>query len=542
MDAPDLIEALRDPAAWPRPVDEVGFLQTHISLLFFVGEHVYKVKKTLQLPFLDASTLARRKQLCEDEVRLNARLAPDTYLGVVPIVRDPSGRLAVGASGEAVEYAVEMKRLPAERMLERLLERGAVDNALMNTLARRLADFHAQAATGPGVDEHGSPEVVRRNVLENFTETARFVGDTIPARVHEFLRSRAEARCDEHAALFEQRVRDGRIRDGHGDLHGSNICYLRPDELVIYDCIEFSDRFRCGDIACDIAFLAMDLDRRGFPAFGRYFVHRYAKHAHDPELEGLMPFYKAYRALVRFKVSSFLSAEEEVPAEDRAAARHTAMSYAHLAAAYDLPPAIVLMCGLPACGKTWCAERVAPYLDPGVLSSDVIRKQLAGIPLGTRHEGAYEEGIYSPEAKRRTYATLLERALELVRKGRTAVIDATFLTRAFRAPYLAAARQHGIPLVLVHIHTPEEVIAERMERRANDPREASDATFGVYLAARDKFEPPDEFPPEQVVDFDSPDSIGGSAEALGLAVVERRVQALSDLPSPACTERRFDRQ
>lgn len=539
MDPQELIAALQEPSAWPEPPATVEHLQTHISIVFFVGEHVYKVKKELSLPFLDASTLERRRALCEEEVRLNARLAGDTYLGVVPIVRPiahgASGGLRVGGEGEVAEWAVHMRRLPSERMLDQLLARGEVDNRLMNAIAERLARFHASADTGTGVDEYGDPDAVRKNVLDNFAQTEGFVGQTFPAAVHAFLRERAETRLADLADVLQRRVDDGRVRDGHGDLHGSNVCYLAPPkgapedadgQLVIYDCIEFSDAFRCGDVACDLAFLAMDLDHRGFHAFGAYLAHRYAAHANDPELEELLPFYKGYRAMVRAKVASLLSTEAEVPAKQRDQARRTALSYTHLASAYELPPALILMCGLPACGKTWVAERVAPFLDPCVLSSDVVRKRMAGIPLGKRHKGAYEDGIYSPEAKRRTYATLLERGLEAVAAGRTAVVDATFGTRAFRAPYIEAAERLGVPLILVHVHADEAVIAERMERRAKDPNEASDATFQVYLAARERFEAPDEMRPEQVVDYNSVD---GVPEELGMAVVEARLRAFRAL-------------
>jgi uncharacterized protein len=524
MELGELIAALRRPEAWPAAgAREVGFLQTHISLLFFAGERVYKVKKPLRLPFLDYSTLERRRALCEEEVRLNRRLAPRTYLGVVPIARAPDGALVAGGRGEVVEHAVEMERLPAERMLEALLERGEVDNGMMTALAERLAAFHADAATGPGVDEHGTPEAIERLVLENLEETRRFAGDTIGAEVHALLERRSRAALEARRGLFARRVQAGRVRDGHGDLHASNVCFAPPEKggLVIYDCIEFSARFRCGDVASDLAFLAMDLDHRGFGAFGDYLARRYAEIAADAELGDLVGFYKGYRALVRAKVASLASVGEGLDAAQRARARREASGYAQLAAAYELPPAMILMCGLPASGKTWGARHVAPYLDPVVLSSDVHRKRVAGIPLGKRHEGAYEDGLYAPEMKRRTYASLLEHALAALREGRTAVVDATFSTRAFRAPFLAAAAREGFPLLLVHVHAPEDVIRARMERRARDPHEPSDATFAVYLAARGRFEPPDEVGAERVVCFEAVDA---PPEELGARVAERRAR------------------
>jgi predicted kinase len=226
--------------------------------------------------------------------------------------------------------------------------------------------------------------------------------------------------------------------------------------------------------------------------------------------------------MVRAKVAALRASAAEMPEEERAAARREASRYVQLAAAYELEPAMILMCGLPASGKSWAAQHVAPFLDPAVLSSDVRRKRLAGIPLATRHKGDYEGGLYAPELKQRTYESLLAGALAALGEGRTVVVDATFSTRAFRAPFLAAAERAGFPLFLVHVTAPERVIRERMERRARDPHEASDATFQVYLAARERFEPPEEIDPERVVEFEAVDA---APEELGALLAERRVAA-----------------
>lgn len=499
----DLARALREPAAYPLPVQEVGFLQTHTSMLFFAGERVYKVKKAVDLGFLDATTLERRRFFCEEEVRVNERLAPGIYLGVVPIVR-ANGGLRIGGEGEPVEYAVEMVRLPGERMLDRLLEAGEVDNARIEALASLLADFHARAATGPGVDEHGEPAAVARNVLENFDETERFTGSprTVSGALHGYLARRAEGFLDEERSLLARRVREGRIRDGHGDLHAGNICIL-GERIIAYDALEFAPRFRCADVACDLAFLCMDLDFRGFRGFSAYLARRYRERARDAELDLLLPFYKGYRAVVRAKVASIAAADPAVPANERERRRREAMRYWHLAASYELPPPLLLTCGLPGSGKSTAARQLAAPFEALVLRSDLRRKHLAGLPAAARAGAAFEEGIYAPDLTDRTYASLLADAEAALAEGRPVVVDATFQSRARREPFRALAERARAPFLVVHVTAPEEEIIRRLERRARERRDPSDADVEVYRRTRDRFEPPDELPAGRRLTFDS---------------------------------------
>jgi hypothetical protein len=520
----DLVEQLRRPAAYPQPPTEVSLRETHISYLFFAGERVYKVKKPVDLGFLDFSTLERRRHFCAEEVRLNRRLAPRTYLGVVPITRADDGSLQVAGAGEGevVEWAVEMIRLPQERMLDRLLDRGEIDNSHMNQLADRLVRFHAEAATGEGVNEHGSVESVGYNVLENFEQTRRFAGPLseqalVSPALHRFLEERARAFLDDRCPLLERRVAEGRIRDGHGDLWAGNICFTE-EGLVIYDCIEFADRLRCGDVACDLAFLAMDLDRRGYRAFARYLAKRYAEQSDDAELVSLLPFYKGYRAMVRAKVAGIRFVEtrdEGAPLEE---ARREAMRYFHLAAAYELGPSVVLTCGLPGTGKSWAARAVARPFEAVLASSDVRRKRLAGVPLHAHHREGWQKGLYAPELTDRTYASLLDEADQALLHGRTSVVDGTFSSRTRRAPFVELAQRRGAPLLVLLVSAGEETIRRRMAERSEDPEAVSDADLEVYRAAKETFEPPAELDARQVLDAPSGSE---SREELTARVLER---------------------
>ncbi len=471
-----LVLALSRPDAYPFGVDEVTLVETHISLLFFAGERVYKVKKPVRFPFVDYSTRERRRHYCGEEVRLNARLAPGVYRGVVPIARDRSGALRIGAGGEPVDFAVEMVRLPAEGMMDRLLERGELDNALLRSLAERLATFHEAAPTGPGIDEHAQPAALRRTLDENLAA----IGPRAPPAILARLSRELLGFVTREEAMLRARIAAHRIRDGHGDLHAGNVA-VTPQGLVIYDCIEFSDRLRCGDVAAEIAFLAMDLDRRGLPAHAAYLCRAYAERADDPGMAALLPFYKSCRALVRAVVAGLRPGD---------AARRDGQEYLHLALGYHLPPALVCIGGLPGTGKSTIARAVARPLRAGLHRSDVVRKQLLGLPLTDRWGGGYAEGPYREETTLRTYARLRELAEADLAAGRSAVLDATFSKSAERAAARALAAGRGVPFVLALVETPEETVVERLRRRASDAQEASDAGVDVYRRARAGFDAP----------------------------------------------------
>jgi hypothetical protein len=499
----ELVEALRQPGAYPHEPADVELAQTHISLVFLAGDRVYKVKKPVNLGFLDYTTLDRRRRFCEEEVRLNRRLAPDVYLGVVPITRAPDGSLHVGGSGETVEVAVEMRRLPAIRMLDSLLVSGAIDNEQMGALADLLVRFHSKAATGAGVDEHGTPEAIAFNVRENFEQTEAFAAPpglsagagarTVSPALHAFLSIAAGRFLAGERDLLERRVREGRIREGHGDLHAGNIC-LTGEGIKIYDSIEFAPRLRCGDVACDLAFLAMDLDHRGFRGFSRYLVRRYAERAGDVELERLLGFYKSYRAIVRAKVASFAAVEPELAPPEREQKRLEALRYFHLAAAYELPPVLILTCGLPASGKSTAARRLSAPFEAVILRSDTRRKVLAGLSPTQRASAGFGSGIYTPDMTERTYRSLLEDAEAALRAGRSVVVDASFSRAAQRKPFADLAETLGAPLLVAEAAAPEETIRARMAARTRDFGEVSDADFGVYLGMRQTYEPPHELP------------------------------------------------
>jgi aminoglycoside phosphotransferase family enzyme len=326
-----LLEALSAPRAYPHDTQEVGLVQTQISVVFLVGDFVYKVKKPVDFGFLDFTTLDKRRLYCQQEVALNSRLCPDTYLGVVAITQD-GDRFFVEGRGTAVEYAVKMRYLPPERMMDRLLQDEQVTPDMLERVADKLTDFHRQAEITEQLATIGGLDTVAQNVEENFVQTEAYVGQTISPGQYEKLRDYSYAFLEENAALFAKRVKAGRIRDCHGDLHAAHICF--NDGICIFDCIEFNDRFRYIDVANEVAFLAMDLDFHGRPDLSRHFVDAYVRVSGDRELLELLDFYKCYRAYVRGKVEGFKLGDPHISEEEKTRILAVARRYFELAESY----------------------------------------------------------------------------------------------------------------------------------------------------------------------------------------------------------------
>lgn len=488
-----IVAALSRPEAYPRRPTEVAVIETHVSAVFLAGSRVYKVKKPLRLAFLDFSTRALRERFCREEVALNADLAPGVYRGVVAIRRRDGG-LHVGGEGELVDWAVEMERLPSARMLDALLDRGHIDNEMLRSLAARLVAFHQGAHRGPEIDAFATPAAVRALLEENFAETDTLTGDAAPhavtSDVHDLVEAWALHFLREHEELLGARVRDGSVCEGHGDLHAGNICFrdARDGGLAIYDRIEFGPRFRCGDVGSDLAFLLMDLDRRGYRGFSDFLLREYVTRSGDVGLVDVIDLYKVYRAWVRGKVGALRAAQARGEAQARA--RADAMAYFNLAAGYAVPPSLVLLCGLPACGKSTVAAHLAAALDCVVLNSDHVRKRLAGVPAGETRRAAPGEGIYGAETTEATYRTLLADARDVIGRGRTAIVDAGFRRIDQRIPFLEMAAAWKAPCLIVHVAPDLDVVRARLAHRLAVGGSESDADVAVLEREVDAFEVP----------------------------------------------------
>ena len=325
-----VVEALMKPEAYDEEPGKIELTQTHISFVFLTRNFVYKVKKAIDLGFLDFTTLEKRRLFCEKELELNRRLCGGMYLEVVPINR--SNVIKIKGEGETVEYAVKMKRMPQESMMNKLLEENKVDSKLIDEIAKIIAEFHSKAETNRRINEFGSLAIIETNWKENFDQTREFAGKTISTEDFKLIRERIEHFMKNNVPLFEKRMAEGRVRDCHGDIHSGNI--FVTDRIYIFDAIEFNERFRYSDVAADVAFLAMDLEFKERTDLSDFFVERYVKYSEDQELMRFLPFYKCYRAYVRGKVVSFKLEDPSVGSEEKRAAMTEAKAYFKLASTY----------------------------------------------------------------------------------------------------------------------------------------------------------------------------------------------------------------
>lgn len=492
---PQLIAAMSLPDFYPEKPERVELIQTHISLIFIAGDVVYKVKKAVDFGFLDFTTLEKRKFYCGEELRLNRRLAPDIYLDTVEIVERPDGRLALGKPGRVVDYAVVMKKIPEARMLKKLLARKEIPVSVMERIARKVADFHNRAETGGRIDEIGGLETIRKNIEENFEQTRPFIDVTIPANQYDLIRSRALEFLERRKDLFRRRVENHRIRDCHGDLHLEHICLL-DQEIVIFDCIEFNERFRFEDVAAEVAFLAMDLDFNGYPAHGEAFVNAYISYSGDGDIRELLNFYKCYYAYVRGKVVGFKIHDAAVSQKEREEARETAGRYFDLACTCAVrleKPALILMAGLVGTGKSVLARNLASRLGAEILQMDALRKELLNIPATDHHYAEFGQGIYSDEISRRTYAEALDRAEGILKKGKPVIIDASYKRRGERLKAKSTAERLHVDFYVIECLCPEDVLKDRLEKRLSEAGEASDGRWEIYQAQKEDYDAINEF-------------------------------------------------
>lgn len=509
-----LIEQLADPAAYPHPAKDVAVFQTHISVVFLAGPLAYKLKKPVRLGFLDFSTPQLRRHFCEEEVRLNRRLAPHVYLGVVPVT-EQDGRLRVEGSGEPVEWAVKMVRLPDGASLLDRLKRGEVGEGQVRRVARFVADFHRTADGGPHVAEFGRFDVVAGNARENFTQAEPHVGVTLSRPVFERLRGLTDEALERLRPLIEARAGRGVPRDTHGDLHLDHVYFGDDGGPFAIDCIEFNERFRFADPVADVAFLVMDLKFRGRPDLAEVLTQEYVAASGDAEGRELLPFYTAYRAAVRGKVEGFELTEPEVHDDEKAAAAGRAKAHWLLALGeLEQParrPALVLVGGLPGTGKSTLARGLSAAGGFDVIRSDAVRKALAGVPAET-HLG---DEFYSAAWTDRTYAECLRRAERSLFEGRRVTVDSTFQDDTRRREFLGLARKLCVPAVLFVCVADSGVTRRRLDARTGD---VSDADWQVYQAAT--WEPPSAAVAPAVVSVST--DPGGDPVAAVVAVLRAR--------------------
>ena len=479
-----MVERLRHSTDWSEDERPIELIQTHISVVLLSRRHALKLKKPVDFGFLDYTTLEKRLAACEAEIDLNRRLCADTYLGVQPII-EANGEPHLRGEGRIIDYGVLMKRLPAAGMLDQMLRDNAVTESLIDGIAAKLAGFHKSARRGVEVDSYGSVETIRQNWEENFAQTAPFINRTITQKAFDSIRFWVTDWLEQNSGLLQRRVADGRICDGHGDLRSESICVINSG-ICFFDCIEFNERFRCGDTASEAAFLAMDLDAHERPDLGYYFCERYETFSDDDHLYRILPFYRCYRAFVRGKVLSFRLEESGFSETELDTARMQAENYFALAARYTTrlrQPTVIAVTGLSGTGKTSVARAVAAELGLRVISADAVRKSI----FGDTQNCAYGEGAYSDEGNRLTYQKLLEQGLALLPEE-SVVLDATFRRADDRAQARSLIESVGAKWRLIECRLAPELIHRRLEQRTTRKEGLSDATWETYLTQREEFE------------------------------------------------------
>ena len=497
---PELVQRLLDPKIYPHKSKGVELVQTQMSFVFLTEDYVYKVKKPVDLGYLDYTTLDKRHRYCHKEVELNRRLCPDVYLGVVSITRD-KGDILLGGKGEVIEYSVKMRRLPQEAMMNVLLSNNQVSSEMVADVARKLAEFHQMAESNATISVFGDIDAITQNTEENFSQTEKYIGITISRERYQRIKDYTDSFIEENASLFRRRIAQSRIRDCHGDLHAAHICFT--DGICIYDCIEFNDRFRYCDVASEVAFLAMDLDHYGRADLSCAFVNAYVDRSQDKGLRELLNFYKCYRAYVRGKVESFKLDDPYIAQAEKGQILDIASSYFDLAGSYiRSKPLLLITTGLVGTGKTVLAQALARRLGLVVISSDITRKKLAGITTTEHRFEEFDTGIYSAEFSRLTYDKMYSEAKDLLKDGGSVILDASFINAGERVKAKRLAEEVGADFFILECTLDEEIVRQRLAQRLKEGS-VSDGRWAVYEPQKRQFEPVVEVPPANHVIIDT---------------------------------------
>ena len=460
-----LPESLCDPRCYGPGVKSVRLVETHVSWVFLTGRHAYKVKKPVKLPFVDFSTLALRKHFCEEELRVNRRLAPQLYLGVVPI----GGTATAPRVGRkpAFEYAVKMREFPAGARLDRCLEADRVPREAAAAFGARLAEFHAGLPAIRGIAGEEPATTARSNVEE--------LAALMTARKRELatLRAWTKRRSAALVPLFARRAAAGSYRECHGDLHLQNLLW-RDGKIMAFDALEFDRKLRDIDVISEAAFLAMDLRAHGRTDLAYEFLNRYLETSGDYGGADVLSFYLVYRALVRAKVAAIKRAQSA--SDDEGAERYLATALALMA---PKAPLLVITHGLSGSGKSYVCKELVSRLPAIRVRSDVERKRLHGLGAAARTGSGVAAGLYTAEASRRTYAALAEMADALLRNGETVLVDAAFLDRRERLRFGQVAAAHAARFAILDCTASRRELERRLRARASAGHDASEADLAV---------------------------------------------------------------
>jgi uncharacterized protein len=502
-----LFQAMTDPAFYPHAVQGPFQRETHISKVFLTGSYAYKIKKPVDLGFVDFTSLERRRYFCEQEVLLNKRLTDGVYLEVVPIGYD-GRQFRLNAVTAVIEYAVKMRQLPVEATMRNLLATGRILSDDLNRLAVKLANFHKAARPVP--DPAGRTHA-QLACTENFRQIMPYTGNMLDANQYDFVRAATFNFFIRNRELFEKRIASGRYRDCHGDLRTEHVYFTAGGRIQVMDCIEFNEHLRIVDSASDLAFLVMDLEFRQGAKAARHLLQAYYQSCDDLGMPALLDFFKCYRAMVRCKVNCIRLRARDLSNRSRKAVTANAHAYLHLAHHYAGRfgrPTLWVFCGLPGSGKSTLAARLADLLALKSYNSDRVRKSMLGLAPSARAEGPANEGIYKPGFSTKVYDQMYAMARKSLAEGCSLILDATYSARSHRNKLRHLADDCGSRIIFAECRAGDAGLRRRLARREFTPS-VSDARMVHFEYFKARFEALIEIPPEQhiVLDTDGPEEV-----------------------------------
>jgi len=495
MENLDIIKIMKNPKFFGSDVKSVDIIQTHISYVALTGKYAYKIKKQVNYGFLDFSTVEKRKYYCEEEMRLNRRLCSDIYLDVIPITKK-NRSLELNGDGEIVDYALKMREFSQDKIMINLLKQGKICKEQIEKICDILIKFYNSEEHSKEIDRYGEPDVIKRNICENFQQTESMIDITIPKDIYEYIKNTSSNFFKQKQDIFEKRIKNKYIKNCHGDLHSGNIV-VSDEDIYIFDCIEFNKRFRYCDIASDIGFLAMDLDYMNYPYLSSNLIIKYIEKSKDFGILEMLNFYKSYRAYVRGKVIGFRLNDTKISNDEKKDIIDTTKKYFDLSEYYarlysldinNNKPLIFIVGGLTGVGKSTLSLKITVDYHAHLINTDVIRKELAGINIFERHHDEVNTGLYAPERIDETYEKVIEKAVDFLKNGENVVLDATFQKKKYRDMARRITKENNAILIPVLCVCPEDTAKKWLERRIKT-KTVSDGRWEIYTHQKKTFEP-----------------------------------------------------
>jgi len=503
MQQANLITALQQPQVYDHPVAQIQLLETHISWIILTGSYAYKIKKPVDLGFLDFSSLEHRKHYCQQELQLNRRLAPELYLDVIRLTGTPE-QPSINGTGETFEYAVKMRQFNPKQQLDILLQQDKLSRNHVDQLADTVASFHQQIDTATQDSPFGTPEAVWQPMQENFDQIEPRLEDGTELINLKYLQQWSKQRFEQLKQVITIRKQNGFIRNCHGDMHLANITLI-DDKVTIFDCIEFNDNFRWIDVISEIAFTTMDLIDRQRPDLAARLLDRYLQRTGDYAGLALLQFYQVYRALVRAKVAIIRHSQPDLTKTEQQQSLQQYEDYSQLAETFTQPnhTTLYIAHGVSGSGKTTLSQPLLEHFGMVRLRSDIERKRLFGLTAEAKSHSSTDQGIYTQSASLQTYQQLIQLSRHTLQAGYSSIVDATFLKREQRQLFHDLAQELGVPFVILHFHADKALLRQWIAERQAANKDASEATIGVLDHQLKTEQPLTEDEADQIISIDS---------------------------------------